>query len=448
MTRSITGIMILTMILFWVLSAAAVTEKHPLLAAEKKSASQKSKNSGKSTTTGIGKVDYDLEFMLKYNQVHNYRTYSIDSPALEGGLKADAKIWHNNKIYTDIDYNLDVMLFMKDVEKSNYTLNRIDQSFKIDVNIKEGKYTFSPFLNLDWVIKPDWPDHYQPEPAVYDPALDPGSIRLKSTDRFSYKKFEPGLRLKYKIADDCYSRFAVGITKKIGNTDSKYYAEKPTHLTPEEYTAVFAEAGIRFSDSKSPVNFHVKDRLTYLKEEEALARDRVTGKTNYSTSPNPLYKELNNRTDLDVTFNINSIKMKLTPGYSFEYNRDMYEGYYTYTGHTFGLGLKHRPFKKIRYELKAKYEYIKYTDDGYGVSASHVPLKDGSVLYKKYTTFEGTVEYLHSKELTIFADYELKEKDTNYPDYVPGYFPGSSNNYDIDFSYDSYRFGMGAKYRL
>lgn len=448
MTRSISGIMLIAAMLFCVFTVTAVTNKQQLLADEKKTVSEKTEKSRNSTKNKIGDMDYDIELMLKYNQVHNYNTYNIDSPALEGGLNAGAKIRHNSKVYTDIDYKLDVMLFAKDVERSNYTLNSIDQSFNADLNLREGEYTYSAFFNFDWVIKPDWPDHYQPDPAVYDPAVAPDDIRLKSTDRFSYRKFEPGLRLKYRISDDFYSRFAIGITKKTGYTDSNYHPENPTHLTPEEYTAVFADAGLRFSDSKSPVNFHGKNRLTYLKEDEALARDRVTGITNYSTSPNPLYKELNNRTNLDVTFNINSIKMEITPGYSFEYNRDMYEGYYTYTGHTLGMELRHRPFKKIRYKLKADYEYIKYTDNGYGPSASHVPLKEGSVLYKKYTTFEGMIEYLYNRELTIFADYMIKEKETNYPDYVPGSFPGATKNYDIDFSYDSYRAGMGVKYRL
>ncbi len=404
-----------------------------------------------------GSLKYSVEFLLQGGQVENYSLYKVSSPVAGGGIDLELTYEKNRKMIPSFAYSLYGEKFFEPVEKSDHTLDSVEQNASAGLEFRGESISFMVGLNGRFVNRSRWPDQYQPSPYLYDAAYNPDDIRLGSTDRYSYKMYTPEAALVYRIKKSLPLKLRAGNTLKRGVEDPNFDPALPGHLTPDNYTKKFLELSIKSFKQKRLFNFKLSNRYSVLKSKDELSRDRVTGKTHYITAPNPLYEERNNKTQLDLILAVRDLNLKIRPFYAYRTNTDSFQGYYSYTEHDFGIKIQQRLFKKFKWSVKGERRLRRYTDDGYGyysATGGHLPLTGGSVLYKNYWIVNLKAGYGIGKSLEIFGKYMYKNKETNYPSYQPGINPTTNisqpgtKNYDIDFSYTNRRFDLGVQYTL
>lgn len=398
---------------------------------------------------------YDFKFTLQGGQVINYMNYSITSPLIGAGFDFSGDFGRFGYFEPSVGYSIHAEKFFLNAEKSENTLDTVEQKLDLKIDYKNRPVKISVDLNYDWVLRPGWPDLYQPDPLTYNSSYNLDNINYPATDRYSYHKINPELGFQYRIRPRYPIDVKAGYIKMIGYADPNYDSAKPTHLAPDLYSKIYGEVGIRRHSRKYLINFSIKNRYSMLTHEEELARDRVSGLTHYSTTPNPLYEETHNETDVSVTFNIAAVKLKITPLYAYHINTDEFQGYYSYTEHEFGIKLRQSLLGgNLRYRIKAVRKLRTYTSDGYGVATGHFPLTDGDTLYKNYWVINSKIDFKIDENISVFAGFNMKIKETNYPSYVPGVNPTGdtanpgTKNYDIDFSFINYRFDIGVSYTI
>lgn len=407
---------------------------------------------------GADFLKYSLEVLLQGGQVENYSLYEVSSPVTGGGVDFDLSFEKSKRFIPFLAYSLYGEKFFKPVDKSDHTLDSVDQDAEAGVKYKADNFTLTVKMNYSFVYRPEWPDLYQPNPYLYSASYNPDDITLDSTDRYSYHLYNPEAGFSYRIKDTMNLNLETGYARKKGFEDPHFDPSLPGHLTPDNYSKVYGDISFKNFNNRRLFNYKISNHYYVLKSDDELSRDRITGRTHYITGPNPLYEEWHNKTELDLILVIGKLNMKIRPFYAYRINTDTFQGYYSYTEHDFGIKIQQRLLKKkLKWSAKGERRLRTYTDDGYdyySATGGHLPLTDGSVLYKNYWIVNLKVSYDLGKSIEIFGKYMYKEKETNYPSYVPGVNPTTditqpgTKNYDINFSYTNQRFDLGVKYSL
>ncbi len=446
------SICLIVAVLFFI-SPVSLSANEEDLHGEKEKTAKESK-----TKNGEGFFKYSLEAFVQGGEVENYSLYRVSSPVMGGGVDIELSYEKSKKVIPALAYSLYGEKFFKPVEKSDYTLDSVEQNSSAGITYKTGRLSFVAEMNYRFVYRPDWPDLYQPDPYLYDAGYDLNNVKLDSTDRYSYHMYNPEAGFLYRIKKTMRINLDAGYVRKRGYEDRNFDPSLPGHLTPDNYSKVYGEISFNNFSNRRVFNYKVSNRYYLMESDEELSRDRVTGKTHYITGPNPLYKEWNNKTELDLILVVRKLNMKIRPFYAYRINTDTFQGYYSYTEHDFGIKFQQRLLKKkLKWSVMGERRLRSYTDDGYGYSGAtggHFPLTDGTVLYKNYWIVNLKVGYTVGRSLEVFGRYMFKDKDTNYPSYVPGVNPTTditqpgTKNYDIDFSYTNQRFDLGVKYTL
>src|SRR6266545_983496 len=258
-------------------------------------------------------------------------------------------------------------------------------------------------LGLSGAWRPDWPDLYQPQANNPSPS---GGFELTPTNRYSYLAWHAGaslgvtpfarnhLRLKYQYVHTGYVR------------DPNFRLDRPMHLTPRDNGQHRLESSWRaFGDG-----YAVAARFEYVhrQDEVYLARNAVTGLTNFYTTP---YQRLD-RMEPSVEVTVKRLADRVEgEAWLLEYGPS-----------SKAAGLPPDPTVPGR-------------------------LEHGTRLYDRRGAVGATASYAFTKRLAAKLKGEWVRRSTNYPDYVPGYYP-STKLYDIEWSYVNTLVVAGVELRL
>ncbi len=396
------------------------------------------------------RLKFDLSASVFSGGRFNYLSYKVKTPALGASVKTKLSYKLTDVLTSIFRYNLFIEKQFIDVDRSSSTLDKITNYLSARLNYKASrKLTWGFNINYKWVLKPDWPDQYQTNPAVFSAAFNRSDIQLLPTDRYSYHRIRFAISGDYKIRSYLPVFSQLGYTRKIATVDSNFSTANPNHLTPSDYHVLLLTVGIKYKKKKRLLNGELSNTLKKTWDTVQLSRDAATGVTHFTTTPNPLYEEINNNTTLKAIFNFRKQKLKVTPSYNLEINIDEFQGYYSFIGNTFGIEVAQKLSRKLKYKFKASGEIQNFGSNSYGTSASHIPLTSGSRLYKHYIRLKLKAIYTMSKHFDLFFRSSLVIKNTNFPNYIPGSNPTSgTRNYDIDFSYTNFSFDFGVTYKL
>ncbi len=386
-------------------------------------------------------LDMNSYVKIFAGQVSGYQSYSISSPVAGADFWTNLEYEMDSTSYLELTLKAGLEKYFQDVEKSAGTLDSTEISLKGRYGYETSNIHAGFNFEYAYTLRKDWPDQYQVAPN--------GQLLL--TNRKTYSRMTPEFTLAYRGFDDYGLYTRVSYFANNGAVDPNYSSTTPTHLTPNTYTGAELEGGVKYKGNSLPFGWEISHRYRSKKEKVELARDAGTGATHYTTAPNPKYQERNNKTRLELLFEIASIRLEISPFYSFERNKDIFQDYYTYNGHTAGLIVEQEIVKdKLEYKLGYYHEINNYTGSAYQYdpAGTHVlPLTDGDTLYKIYDTAFLRLTYSINKALSFSGQGGWGRKQTNYPAYVPGVMP-ANKSYDIDFSYENYYVNTSALYRF
>ncbi len=401
---------------------------------------------GKKKKKAPSRLKFDLSASLFGGGRFNHLSYKVKTPAAGASVKTKLSYKLTDVLTSIFRYNFFIEKQFIGVDRSSSTLDKMTNYLSAKLNYKASKKLTLGFnVNYKWVLKPDWPDNYQTNPAVFTTG---NNITLLPTDRYSYHRIRFAILGDYKIRNYLPVFGQLGYTRKIATVDSNFNLNNPNHLTPSDYHVLLLTLGIKYK-KKTLLNGELSNTLKKTWDTVQLSRDATTGITHFTTTPNPLYEEINNNTTFKVIFNFRKQKLKITPSYNLEINVDQFQGYYSFLGHTFGLEVAQKLSKKFKYKFNASGEIQNFGSNSYGTSASHIPLSSGSRLFRHYIRLKLKTIYAMSKHVDLFFRSSLVIKNTNFPNYVPGVNPTSgTKNYDIDFSYTNFSFDFGVTYKL
>jgi len=335
----------------------------------------------------------------------------------------------------------------------------------------EGRKTFSPFpgtkLNFDQFrqylrgrygvsgkygeleldvgyllsLRPSWPDLYQPNPLNFGGTADPKFGAYLPTDRNSYQRFTPEINYTFTMIKDLEILAGTGFVRNIENTDPAFDPNVPTHITPSSYSGFFVNAEVKYKGIKH-IEIEFTNRFESANYDTALARDALTGKTHYATTPNPKYKDTNNKSTLAVSLEFKKIKLEIKPFFAYDINTDSFQGYYSYTGLEPGIEIRQK-LGAFRYALKISGDFQTFGPNSYDAAKT----LDGKALFKNYLKGSLELTYRLNKHFELFAEGDMLMKTTNYPPYVPGVNP-AKRNYDINFAFNNYSAHAGVSYKF
>ena len=391
---------------------------------------------------------FDMYLKAYGGEMFNYNSYDVTSPL--AGITAWFKLYFNKDRakYQYVTYKVNGEKLFTNVSKTINTLDSITNRLKVRFGSRNGDLHTGINVSYDWVIKPSWPDLYQPNPRVYTAGSNQ-QISYDSTDRYSYHKLGVDYTWARPIKNNRSLYWNAGIFRKFGYEDPNYDLAVPTRLAPDVYTGIKGRIGVKDTDDQRPVGREFSNTIEFRYYDSKLARDAVTGFTNYLSNPNPNYMLINDKTVYMLEFRIPKSSMTIKPYGVLELNIDPYAHYYSFVGGKVGFILNQKIFaEKVEYKVKASFEYQQFGASAYGTSATHPPLTDGTYLYKMYVDAGLEINYMFSQSFEYFIEGGLSIKRTNYPSYVPGVNPVSGRNYDIDFSFNNYSVRSGFTYRL
>ncbi|MDH4200493.1 MAG: hypothetical protein OEV66_08955 [Spirochaetia bacterium] len=386
-------------------------------------------------------VDFDLILKASAGEAVNYMSYRVSSPAVD--LSADGKlnVKLNKTLYMKLRYKAEGEKLFTAFPGTLYTLDNLDQRTLFQSGYSKGDLDLSACFKYNWILRPKWPDLYQPNPLQFGGTADPLYGSYLPTDRNSYHKLEPGLSMEYNGIKALPFSINLRYIRNLQYIDPLFTQINPTHLTPSAYTGYAAQIEMTYRISKK-LYISLANDFEYRSYDYELARDSVTGKTNYKKTPNPLFSKMMNTSALGVLIKFGK-NLSVKPFFGVELNSDLYQGYYSYTGIEPGIEVAHK-IGNFRYTLKFS-ETLQFFDP----VNSFDPLKttDGKTLYKYYTKANLNMKYEFNKHIESFIEAGMFIKQTNYPAYVSGVNP-AKKNYNIDFNFTNYSIMGGAAYKL
>jgi len=385
--------------------------------------------------------EFDLKVSLAGGQLINYNEYKINLPVALGKLDGGIKYNFSKEFYAEVGYKIEGQKGFTTLPGTKLTFDEIFQTIQAGAKYSNQIIEIIPMFKYYWMERPAWPDLYQPNPLDYKAGPDPNFGKFLPTNRNSFKKTEIGLKTELKLIEVLPFYIEGNYFRNDEYIDPNYKDTLPTHLVPTIYTAYAFEAGVAYK-GLSFLKLYLKNNTESKTYSYELARDAVTGKTNYKKNKNPLYKELSNKTSLDIEFKIASAGIKIIPFFAYTINIDSYQGYYSYNGYEPGLKFQHK-INQFEYSLKYSWETQKFGPNSFDKNST----TDLQPLYKNYHKGKAEVSYELNKNFKFFVQGELAIKETNYPPYKPGINP-AKKNYDIEFNFQNYQIIAGTIYKL
>jgi hypothetical protein len=319
------------------------------------------------------------------------------------------------------------------------SLNETTAGAGIDVDFLRGGVTTGPIGGVSYTWRPNWPDLYQPD----------GRGGVLGTDRYSHSRWFVGWQLWDKLGDGNHLRLRAEYVKYDYVRDPNYDpAVSVVHLAPRDD----GEARLTGSWRKLAGVFAYAVRLEAFRRQydELLAKKADTGATSRSDPAQVLWG-----VEPRVEAELRTKPVTVTLGYGFVSQTDPFQGYYSATGHHPYVEARFEPTKRLTLEAKLSARLLTYgpnsksiSSDGLG-TGTYVPgTEDGKRLYDHRIDLKAAARYRLREGLYAIAEGAVRERDTNYRDYVPGVFPPTATRpYDIHWDYTNTRVTAGLEWK-
>ncbi len=285
--------------------------------------------------------------------------------------------------------------------------------------------------------RPDWPDQYQPT----------STGGLLPTDRYSYLEPRVGLNAWWMPAPRNHVRLKYRYVHYSYVHDRDFDAQlDPMHLTPRNNDQHQLEGSYRIVGDAYATAF----RLEYGRREDSvyLAKDAISGSTNGYTNPTQQLATLEPSVEVEMKRLAGTVEVSLRYGY--EIQDDLFQGYYSYTGHHPRLLVDWTPVQRLAVRARGELWWREYGPNSKAAGLAPDPtighLESGTRLYDHRGELSGTVSFALRRGLLLKATADYAARDTNYPDYVPGVYP-STKLYDIVWDYTNWQVLAGIEYR-
>ncbi len=281
--------------------------------------------------------------------------------------------------------------------------------------------------------RPRWPDLYQPAgaPGAYLP-----------TDRYSHLDLGAGARAWLQPLEHHHARVDYGISYVNYADDPLFDPGAITHLTPADHVSHEVDLSWRYREG--PLSLAARLDAGLRNGLVAPARQALTG----GVAPGGRKESLALlEPGVEAELELWGERVEVRARYGFELQQDLYQGYYSYTGHNPRLRLRFQPLEPLAISLESELWFRTYGPSSYAAGPNHPPLLYGSRLTDRRYGAELGASYQLLRGLNLTARLSWVSRRTNYPSYEPGVFP-STRQYSIVWSYDNYAASAGLSYQL
>lgn len=287
-----------------------------------------------------------------------------------------------------------------------------------------GGVRHGPLVGASYTWRPNWPDLYQPD----------GSGGLGTTDRYSHFQGFLGWQYWNRLGEGRNLRAKLRYIHTAYPRDPNYSEpDSVVHLAPRDNGTVRLDTSYRAV--KKGYAYAVKLDGYFRQDFVLLAKNADTGGTSRS---NPKQQLLG--VEPQAEFELRTGPIDTTLGYGFLVRSDLYEGYYSYTGH--------RPYAKVQIAINGSLE-AKVRGEAklvtYGAN-SKLDTEDGKTLEDTRYSLKGGLSYKLLPGLFLVADAEWTKRETNFRDYVPGVYPAAAE-YDIAWDYTNLMATAGVEWK-
>lgn len=292
-------------------------------------------------------------------------------------------------------------------------------------------------VGVEGILRPNWPDLYQPNEEG----------QLAPTDRYSRWSRQARASASWRITRGVRLRFDYGYRLVVYEQDPNFDPlEAPTHLVPDDHQQHRAE--LEFAWDVRP--FFVRLGATgWLRDDFFnFSRDAGTGVTHAGPGgapPNPLqaYQGLSPALSLGIRAPQGGLHFR----YAVAVVEDPFQGYYSSVTHSPRLNLWWRPGPGLKLRAGVEVNRRRFGPGSYQEGPRHPPLSEGTRRADQWVDLEAELSWSATSELELAVVVEHRSRETNFPDYVPGFFP-RSRAYDITWDYDQTVGFLAVRYRF
>ncbi len=286
--------------------------------------------------------------------------------------------------------------------------------------------------------RPGWPDLYQPlGSGQYVP-----SARRSHLDRKVEVQLA-GIPLRHHHARLKY-RYVLSDYLEDPNFDA---FERPMHLTPRDNER--HELTLRW-------RYFLKKGYDLTAQVEAFerhdfflfARDAGTGKTHAvpgGRPPNPLQAFRGVEPSVGGEMSLFQHKLTVEARYGYVVVADLFQGYYSHTGHHPALRVEYAPWEGISLWGGAEAWLREYGEGSYAEGPGHPPLLFGTRRVDRRGVLDAGLRVALWPGVAARLEGRFVSRQTNFPPYVPGVFP-SQAAYDFKWNYDNWMVLAGVEY--
>lgn len=346
--------------------------------------------------------------------IHGRKTRNFDSEQIAAGLKLRYRPHFG-------DLSLKIPVSVEHLQPLAVPLRQSSGSAGLDLDyrvLKPLKLLAGGGVLGVW--RPDWPDLYQPQPD--------GS--LARTDRHSYWKRDAFVGVAARVFDGSHVRLKYRYFIKEYVQDPNFEPiEDPNHLTPSNNVEHSLTGSWRTYLGKHNLGASLEYYARYYPF--TFARDRYTGATHAGAGgppPNPLQRYRGWVPEVYGKWSLSS-RLALRPGLAVTFNRDTFQGYYSYVEVAPKLRIEWRPYSGFRLAATWALSARRYGPDSYREGDNHPPLDYGSRRRDLQNQFNLTLTHKVRGPLSLVLESNLVRRVTNFPDYEPGVFPEGKNYY-------------------
>lgn len=307
----------------------------------------------------------------------------------------------------------------------------------------QARYRIAPALRIEVIggiavlDRPNWPDLYQPTATSYE-----------STDRYGYweRRLGAGVTLhpdrRHWIRGDYDYRLRAYASEPTFDA-----IRRPNHLTPFDHDQHSAEFGYRFVGR----GFRLGARADgFIKNYFfAFARDGRTGFTHAGPGgapANPLESLRGLRPIAEFELLALRAQLRLEFRYAHEFQQDLHQGYYDYTGPNPRVGIRYQTQGPVELRAGVELWWRTYGAESYQPGIGHPALDSGDRRFDHRLRTSIGARWMLLKQIALILDADHTLRSTNFPDYEPGVFP-ASQRYAVDWDYSNVRVVAGIEAR-
>jgi len=307
--------------------------------------------------------------------------------------------------------------------------------FDLDARYKTGPgFRLDLEAGLRFAQRPTWLDEYQPIAGG-----------LGTTGRYSHLDLRLGAAIAAIPLRHQHVRAGLRYTDLAYDDDPTYDPiDAPTHLVPGDRREVDLDLSWRyFGDGwKLGGALAVEDQ----RDDDNFARDAGDGQTHAGAGgppPNPLYHQLDVEPSVGAELELGRGDVEVGADLGYAVVSDRYQGYYSRSGlhpqvHA-ALTRGHLEAKLSVEALFARYGEGSYQSDG---TPGRPALESGTRRSDRRLGSRLNARYRFARHLAAVVGLQVTRRDTNFPDYVPGVFPGS-RAYDVAWDYTNGEITVG-----